>query len=88
MLRARRREGVVPGLAGSADERPEVQWSLRCRIDLVDTVPNCYGRLMPVAADGDVLVAICRREGVQVQHAERKRGGSGGHGTSAAIRST
>ena len=42
---------------------------------------------MLVAGDGDVLVAICRR-GVQVQHAERKRGGSGGHGTPAAIRAT
>ncbi|RLN30546.1 putative F-box protein [Panicum miliaceum] len=41
-----------------ADERPELQWSLRCRIDLIDPVPNCYYSLMPVAADGDVLVAI------------------------------
>ena len=77
---------VVPGLAGRR-ERPKLQWSLRCRIDLVDPVPNCYYNLMLVAGDGDVLVAICRR-GVQVQHAERKRGGSGGHGTPAAIRAT
>ena len=41
-----------------ADERPELQWSLRCRINLVDPEPKCSYNLMPVAADGDVLVAI------------------------------
>ncbi|RLN30870.1 putative F-box protein [Panicum miliaceum] len=41
------------------DDGRELQWSLRCRIDLLDPVPSVNYNLMPVtAADGDTLVAL------------------------------
>ncbi|XP_004964139.1 putative F-box protein At2g02030 [Setaria italica] len=40
------------------DEGPELQWSLRWRIDLRDPVPSLNYSLMPVIADGDTLVAV------------------------------
>ncbi|CAL4891430.1 unnamed protein product [Urochloa decumbens] len=36
----------------------ELQWSLRCCIDLADPMPRVNYNLMPVIADGDTLVAI------------------------------
>ncbi|CAL4905673.1 unnamed protein product [Urochloa decumbens] len=36
----------------------ELQWSLRCCIDLADPEPRLNYNLMPVIADGDTLVAI------------------------------
>ncbi|RLN29025.1 putative F-box protein [Panicum miliaceum] len=41
------------------DGHDELQWSLRCRIDLLDPIPSVHYNLMPVAAaDGDTLVAL------------------------------
>ncbi|CAL4898083.1 unnamed protein product [Urochloa decumbens] len=50
----------------TADDGPDLQWSLRCRIHLPDPVPNLIYNFMPVVAEGDgTLVAavgdkLCR----------------------------
>ncbi|KAJ1263763.1 hypothetical protein BS78_09G211600 [Paspalum vaginatum] len=65
-----------------ADEMPELQWTLHCRIDLLNPIPGHCHYLTPVAIEGDaLLVAIddhkvcwynvksqCLEEVVDVQH--------------------
>ncbi|CAL4898377.1 unnamed protein product [Urochloa decumbens] len=45
-------------MADDDGEPDELQWSLRCRINLADPMPRLNYNLMPVIADGDTLVAI------------------------------
>ncbi|CAN6356671.1 unnamed protein product [Urochloa humidicola] len=40
------------------DDRAELQWSLRCRIDLPGAVPELNYSFTPVIADGNTLVGV------------------------------